>query len=48
MFAVADSPDIEGLGMSMAIDLTCRTLMEKLEQDVFVSLVREAYAQMVS
>jgi hypothetical protein len=33
MFAVADSPDIEGL-MSMAIDLTCRTHMEKL--DVFV------------
>ncbi|KAJ5346227.1 hypothetical protein N7452_004231 [Penicillium brevicompactum] len=47
MFAVADSPDIEGL-MSMAFDLTYRTLMEELKQDVFVALVREAYAQRVS
>lgn len=47
MFAVADYLDIEELVL-MAIDLTCRTLVENLEQDVFVSLVREAYAQRVN
>jgi hypothetical protein len=47
MFAVADYLDIEELVL-MAIDLTCRTLVENLEQDIFVSLVREAYAQRVN
>ncbi|KAJ5865157.1 uncharacterized protein N7529_007073 [Penicillium soppii] len=47
MFAVADYLDIEEL-MLMAIDLTCRTLVENLEQDVFVSLVRKAYTQRVN
>jgi hypothetical protein len=47
MFAVADYLDIEEL-MVMAIDLTCSTLLENLEQNVFVSLVREAYTQRVN
>jgi hypothetical protein len=46
MFAVADYLDIEELVL-MAIGLTCRTLVENLEQDIFVSLIREAYAQRV-
>jgi hypothetical protein len=47
MFAVADYLDIEELVL-MAIDLTCRTLVENLEQGIFVSLVHEAYAQRVN